>query len=590
MVYDKNCALSYTILVEKIRKDLYMRFLKHFSYRSFFMKAVMGISAICLFVSDGLNASAASIKEDNIAHNQALAVQSNAVDNWPTGPVVSAESAILMDADSGAILYAKNIHQKEYPASTTKILTTLIASERCSMDEIVDFSYDAVHDIDPGSNHIAIEPGEQLTMEECLNAILIRSANEVSFAVAEHISGTTWQDFGDIMNERAKELGCVDSHFVNPNGLPNEDHYTSAYDLAMIGKAFFANEALCKMTMTHMLHILPSERQPDDIMEVNKMELIPGGKYAYPYLVGCKTGYTDVARSTLVSCAEKDGMKLICVVMKDENPYHYEDTIALFDYGFSNFQKVNIAQTETKYNIENAGSFYGGNDIFGNSEPILQLNQDDCLTLPNTITFEDAVSNISYDNTEPGQVAVITYTYHDVVLGTASIDFTASEKGSSVFQDETAETTDAAEATAATEGTDSTGATKETETAASETVGDSDNSGIPTATGQTTSGEEDTASGGPAVIFINVVKVFFWILGIAVVIFLILLLRAFLKNYHFAHRSTRLTWRFNRRRKRSRSRYRSVDQDLQSRRKEAIRQAKKRRKPKKPNRFRDLDF
>ena len=571
------------------RKDLYMRFLKHFSYRAFFTKAVMGISAICLFASQGLSATAATIKEENIAYNQSLAVQSNAVANWPTGPVISAESAILMDADTGAILYAKNIHQKEYPASTTKILTTLIASERCSMDEIVDFSYDAVHDIDPGSNHIAIEPGEQLTMEECLNAILIRSANEVSFAVAEHISGTTWQDFGDIMNERAKELGCVDSHFVNPNGLPNEDHYTSAYDLAMIGRAFFANEALCKMTMTHMLHILPSERQPDDIMEVNKMELIPGGKYAYPYLVGCKTGYTDVARSTLVSCAEKDGMKLICVVMKDENPNYYEDTISLFDYGFSNFQRVNISQTETKYNIDNAGSFYSGNDIFGNSKPILQLNQNDSITLPNTITFWDAVSTISYDNTEPGQAAVITYTYNDVVLGTASIDFTASEKGSSVFGDETTGTTDGSEATAATQEPDSTGATQPTEgAAADEPAGEG--GGIPTATQPTASGEEDTASGGPAVIFINVIKVFFWILGIAAAIFLVLLIRAFIKNYHFAHRSTRLTWRFGRRRKRSRSRYRSVDQDLQSRRREAIRQAKKRRKPKKPNRFRDLDF
>ena len=571
------------------RKDLYMRFLKHFSYRAFFTKAVMGISAICLFASQGLSATAATIKEENIAYNQSLAVQSNAVANWPTGPVISAESAILMDADTGAILYAKNIHQKEYPASTTKILTTLIASERCSMDEIVDFSYDAVHDIDPGSNHIAIEPGEQLTMEECLNAILIRSANEVSFAVAEHISGTTWQDFGDIMNERAKELGCVDSHFVNPNGLPNEDHYTSAYDLAMIGRAFFANEALCKMTMTHMLHILPSERQPDDIMEVNKMELIPGGKYAYPYLVGCKTGYTDVARSTLVSCAEKDGMKLICVVMKDENPNYYEDTISLFDYGFSNFQRVNISQTETKYNIDNAGSFYSGNDIFGNSKPILQLNQNDSITLPNTITFWDAVSTISYDNTEPGQAAVITYTYNDVVLGTASIDFTASEKGSSVFGDETTGTTDGTEATAATQEPDSTGATQPTEgAAADEPAGEG--GGIPTATQPTASGEEDTASGGPAVIFINVIKVFFWILGIAAAIFLVLLIRAFIKNYHFAHRSTRLTWRFGRRRKRSRSRYRSVDQDLQSRRREAIRQAKKRRKPKKPNRFRDLDF
>lgn len=555
-----------------------MRFFNHFSYRTFFTKAVMGISAICLFASQGLSASAATIKEENIAYNQSLAVQSNAVANWPTGPVVSAESAILMDADTGAILYAKNIHQKEYPASTTKILTTLIASERCSMDEIVDFSYDAVHDIDPGSNHIAIDPGEQLTMEECLNAILIRSANEVSFAVAEHISGTTWQDFASIMNERAKELGCVDSNFVNPNGLPNENHYTSAYDLAMIGRAFFANEALCKMTMTHMLHISPSERQPDDIMEVNKMELIPGGKYAYPYLVGCKTGYTDVARSTLVSCAEKAGMKLICVVMKDENPNYYEDTIALFDYGFSNFQRVNISQTETRYNIENAGSFYSGNDIFGNSTPILELNQTDCITLPNTITFQDAVSNISYDNTEPGQVAVITYTYNNVVLGTASLDFTAAENGSSVFRDNTVETAEA---------TEETGETGEAQTAATEegVAETGSTGGIPAATQETSVEEENSASDGQPVIFVNVVKVFFCVLGVAVLIFLAFLLRSVIKNYHFAHRSTRLTWRFNRRRNRSRSRYHSVDQGLRSRRKEAIRQAKRRQKSKKSTRF-----
>lgn len=585
----KNAHYHTPFYFEDIRKDLHMQFFRHFSYRSFLTRAVMGISALCLFASQGLSVSAATIKEENIARNQALAIQSNEVANWPTGPVVSAESAILMDADTGAILYAKNIHQQEYPASTTKILTTLIASERCSMDEIVDFSYDAVHDIDPGSNHIAIDPGEQLTMEECLNAILIRSANEVSFAVAEHISGTTWQDFASIMNERAKELGCEDSNFVNPNGLPNENHYTSAYDLAMIGRAFFANEALCKMTMTHMLHISPSERQPDDIMEVNKMELIPGGKYAYPYLVGCKTGYTDAARSTLVSCAEKDGMKLICVVMKDENPNYYEDTITLFDYGFSNFQRVNISQTETKYNIENAGSFYSGNDIFGNSKPILELNQTDSITLPNTITFQDAVSSISYDNTEPGQVAVITYTYNDVVLGTASLDFTAAEKGSSVFRENTAETTESAEESGATDETQSGTTTTEADnTETTETAGDNtgNNGGIPTAAQETSPEEENSTSGGPAVIFINVVKVFFCIVGIAVLIFLALLLRTFFKNYHFAHRSTRLTWRFNRRRNRSRSRYRSVDQDLRNRRKEAIRQAKKRQKPKKSSHFR----
>ena len=178
------------------------------------------------------------------------------------------------------------------------------------------------------------------------------------------------------------------------------------------------------------------------------------------------------------------------------------------------------------------------------------------------------MSNISYDNTESGQVAVITYTYNDVVLGTASLDFTAAENGSSVFRDNTAETAEAQ--TAATEeGVAETGST----------------GGIPAATQETSVEEENSASDGQPVIFVNVVKVFFCVLGVAVLIFLAFLLRSVIKNYHFAHRSTRLTWRFNRRRNRSRSRYHSVDQDLRSRRKEAIRQAKKRQKSKKSTRF-----
>ena len=177
--------------------------------------------------------------------NRAMPIQSNQVENWPTGPVVGAEAAVLMEADTGAILYEKNIHMKEYPASTTKLLTTLIASEQCDMDEIVTFSHDAVFDTPRDSSHIAMDVGQELTMEQCLNAILIRSANEVSFAVAEHITGTSdWSVFADMMNRRAKELGCLDSHFANPNGLPDENHYTTAYDMAMIGRAFFANEML----------------------------------------------------------------------------------------------------------------------------------------------------------------------------------------------------------------------------------------------------------------------------------------------------------------------------------------------------------
>jgi len=500
------------------------------------IRVLTGISAAFLFFSQSLASLAAPSTEERIAAQRALTIQSNQVENWPTGPVVTAESAILMEAETGAILYAKNIHQQQYPASTTKILTTLIASEQCSLDEIVTFSHDAVYGIPRGSNHIAMNEGDTLTMEQCLNAILIRSANEVSYAVAEHI-GETWEGFAQIMNERAKELGCVDSNFVNPNGLPDENHYTSAYDLAMIGRAFFANELLCKITTTPALRLM---KESGEYVDHNQMALLPGKKYAYDYLVGCKTGYTDAARSTLVSCAEKNGMKLICVVLKDESPAHYEDTIALFDYGFSNFDKVNVSQSETKYNIDNTGLFYSDNDIFGTSRPILSLNQQDCIILPKTVGFEDTVSTISYNTGNENQAALITYTYHDVYIGSASVDFATSQDKTYTFDtEEEMETEDIAPS-------------------------------------------EEANDKKPSFIFINIVKVILILGGIIGIIFLLLLARAFFKNYEFSLPNNRYSWK--RKRRRHQNHYQGTAGSLQEKRKNQIRAAKRHYKARRRNR------
>lgn len=367
----------------------------------------------------------AETREERLAQNQAVPIDTNQIEDWPQGPVVSAEAAILMEAQTGTILYAKNIHKQEYPASCTKILTCLLAAELCSMDEMVVMSEEAIYDTPRNSNHIALDVGEEITMEQALNAILIRSANEVSFAVGEHISGS-WQAFADLMNERAAQLGCLNSHFVNPNGLPDENHYTTAYDLATIARSFFANELLSKISRTTKLSIPATDKQPDNIIEYTKNKLLPGQSKAYPYLVGSKTGYTDAARNCLVSCAEKDGLKLICVVLKDENPVYYDDTIQLFDYGFANFRKITVAQAESKYDI-GTSAFYSGKDIFGTSKPLLSLNQEDFIVLPVNARFEDTQSSISYDTQSSRQAAVISYTYHGQAVGTASVDFTASE-------------------------------------------------------------------------------------------------------------------------------------------------------------------
>lgn len=491
----------------------------HIGQRRHFCRLALTFFAAILLLTQSITVYAEpSESELRVEANRALEIQSNQVANWPTGPTVSAESAILMEAETCTILYAKNIHTHQYPASTTKILTTLIATEQCSMDELVTFSHEAVFDTPRDSNHIAIDEGEALTMEQCLNAILIRSANEVSFGVAEHIAGDSWHNFSEIMNARAKELGCLNSNFVNPNGLPDEDHYTTAYDLAMIGRAFFSNEMLCKITLSRRLEIQPSDKQPDTIIENNSMQLIPGGTYEYEYLVGCKTGYTNAARSCLVSCAERDGMKLICVVMRDESPYQYEDTISLFDYGFGNFEKVNVAQTETKYNIDNTGLFYGGNDIFGSSMPILSLNKDDYIIMPRTASFKDTESTISYDTTGENQAAVITYTYHGVDIGTVRVNFSVNQSQTPMF--ETGLNADESE-----------------------------------------DGGEESAK--TPVIYVNVIRVLIGMAVAAAVLFFAALIKILLKNYQFSGWSKRLVWKKNNRRRRRRgkraNRFRDYD-------------------------------
>ena len=375
-----------------------------------------------LFFADSIPASASDFEErmEEMENRKSLPIQSNEIENWPAGPAVGAQSAIVVEANTGVILYSKNIHEKLYPASTTKILTALIAAENSTLDEMVTFSYDAVFSIEKGSSNMGIDAKESLPMEECLYGILLVSANEVSNAVAEHIGGSM-EEFARLMNQRALELGCVDSHFTNANGLHDDDHYTSAYDLSVIARKFFQNELLTKISGTPTHHFEATETQPDDFILSTHNKLVTH-EYSYEGLIGGKTGYTNTARQTLVTCAERNGMKLICVVMKEESPNQFTDTIDLLNYGFNNFEIVNVSEHETKFNIDNADFFQSNNDIFGSSKPILSLNKDSYLILPKTAVFKDTISSISYDTEDENQIALIDYTYNGVYVGNASVD------------------------------------------------------------------------------------------------------------------------------------------------------------------------
>ena len=369
---------------------------------------------------------------------KSLPIQTNEIDNWPVGPAISAESAILMDANTGVILYAKNIHQKSYPASTTKLLTCLIAMERGDLDDMVSFSHDAVFSVPVGSSNMGMDVGESITLEQCLYGILVGSANEVANAVGEYISGSI-DNFVSDMNERAAQLGCTNSHFMNTNGLPDDDHYTTAYDLALIASAFFQNEMLCKIGNTARYHFEPTATQPDDFYKINKHQLI-NGEIVYEGVLGGKTGYTDAARQTLVTCAERNGMKLVCVVFREESPTQFTDTVELFDYGFNNFQVMNISENEDKYQMESSGFLQTGNDIFGSSKPILSIDSDSYVIIPNTISFHDLDSDIDYSISDENRIAEIKYSYAGTNVGSAYLNL-ASDTGSTYKFDTGVETT-----------------------------------------------------------------------------------------------------------------------------------------------------
>ncbi|MCR5250019.1 MAG: D-alanyl-D-alanine carboxypeptidase [Lachnospiraceae bacterium] len=346
-------------------------------------------------------------------------VESNETERWPQGPAIGAASAILMDADSGTVLYAKNIHEHLFPASTTKLLTCLVAVENCSLGEIITINQSAIDANESDGSHMYLEAGEQLTLEELLYGILINSANEACNAVGEHIAGSM-DAYVDMMNARAAELGCTDTHFVTTNGLHDDDHYTSAHDLALIARAFFSHEVLCTMSNTPRYSIKADATHGEHNLR-SKNKLYEGQEYAYDGLVGSKTGFTSKSRQTLVSCAERGGMRLICVIMMEESPFQFSDTAELFDYGFAHFGKTSADELQDRFRISNSDFFSSAGDIFGSTQSLLRVESGAMVILPDTLSLSDLETKIVYDGLPEDQVARIDYSWKGITLGSAPV-------------------------------------------------------------------------------------------------------------------------------------------------------------------------
>lgn len=340
-------------------------------------------------------------------------------------PDTYSSACLLMEESTGKILYSKNANSIMYPASTTKIMTAILTLEKCNLSDTAVVSHNAVFSIPSGYSTASLVEGEVLTIEQLLNVLLIPSANDAAVVLAEHIAGSV-EAFSDMMNSKAVELGCLNTHFVNPNGIHNENHYSTAYDLALIGRYAMQFPTFKEISFKtrYTLPITNAYSKEDRIFNTTNDLIKPNyssspTNYYYKYATGGKTGYTDPAGQCIVATATKDNISLIAVTLhgdftEDNLSQRALDCKALFEYGFNNFSMVSIAQkgdVASNMKVPNATKDSSSLDL---------LYSDDIYAfVPNGFDTSSVTPNIKLSST----FAPIA---QDTVLGTISYDIDGS--------------------------------------------------------------------------------------------------------------------------------------------------------------------
>ena len=369
--------------------------------------AVLAVSMTVLLAAD-VHADDTMTYEEALQAAYDIVPDTNNIRGWPQGPHVYGNSAVVVDMDSGAVLYGKKADERHYPASITKLMTALVALENSEPDDEVLFSQDSVSFLEYGDASIGMTPGEILSMNDAMYGMLLASANEVSYAIAESVGklmGGDYNTFLQAMNDRAEELGCTDSHWMNANGLHNDQHYTTAHDMARIASAVYQFEEFRTVTQTLNYTIGPTNLVGESrTFQQNHKMLWPGNPNYYEYCTGGKTGYTDQSRTTLVTMADNGNMRLVAVLLQDDGDV-YADTRAMFDYVYSNFSKV---QLKGQQKAEGISSY-----------------EDDAayVVLPAGIDFSSLDSEITITDKKEG-TGKITYFYEGQDVGSADVVLT----------------------------------------------------------------------------------------------------------------------------------------------------------------------
>ena len=402
------------------------------------------ITAILLALLLSLTLSFPACATDNMEATTEHPETTEYPDDPSREPDLVSNAAIVMVASTGQILYEKNIHDRKYPASITKILTTIIALEHnIDFNETVTMSENAIWDVERDSTLIGLDVGERVTAGDLFYATMVQSANECAYALAEHVAGDV-SSFAKLMNEKAAEIGCEDTHFVTPNGLHDDNHYTTAYDMALITRYALQNDTFRELAST-LSYTVPATNLTEETRALwngNKM-INPAGPYYYEYCEGGKTGYTMKANNTLVTFAKKDGLELICVVLDcDGAKYAYSDSKALYNYCYNNYtyhyplsdfsfdtEDINVTDHNTILN-----NFYSNLDhemfdliVDKNYSLLLNRSVDTTKIEQNIVFFDQAQDNV---------LGEIIFSYEGEQIGAAPITSTAPSLSSTMTTEE----------------------------------------------------------------------------------------------------------------------------------------------------------
>ena len=354
---------------------------------------------------------------------QVFTVTAFAKPEWPRDTGIMAEAGSVMDVDSGTMLFGQNSHVEYPPASITKLLTALVVLENVdNLSATVEFTESAMMNVEADSgNKMSLVIGDTMTVEDALYALLLQSVNQSANALAEHVAGSM-DAFVEMMNEKLVELGCQDSHFDNPSGLNGDTQNVSAYDMALIACAAFNNEKLLEISSTESYRTGAIENHPDGYLLKQEHRLVitedPESPFYFPEAVAGKTGYLLKAGNTLVTYAEKDGRRLVSVILKGSPRQYFVDGKELLRFGFDSFYNVGIAENETDYVTGEAPVEIGGNSY----EPSeLKIEEGRVITLPEGAVFADAeLTLVDLPEEHPEDaVGLLCYIYNERKIGEA---------------------------------------------------------------------------------------------------------------------------------------------------------------------------